>query len=130
MLRLAHPVERSDEHQMVFNWITKGWPGIGEEVHPMRAGKIIWAFERAKTADKAEILNLISDYRLPREALPTTWLTDPDVWEAMLPHMGLTALLRNLGNMSKIGLLKDGNRPIIDFVTKTLTSQDQLRRAP
>ena len=29
----------------------------------------------------------------------------PEVWEALLPHMGLTAMLRNLGKMTEVGLL-------------------------
>jgi 60 kDa SS-A/Ro ribonucleoprotein len=129
MLRLAHPVTPSDEHNLVFNWIVKGWPGVGEQPHPVKAAQIIWAFERAKTADKKEILRLITDFRLPREALPTAWLTDPDVWATMLPHMGLTAMLRNLGNMSRIGLLTDGNRETVNVVVKSLASAEQLRRA-
>ncbi len=129
LLRLSHPVAPSDEHNLVFNWIVKGWPGVGDEPHPVKAGQIIWAFERARSASKAELLKLIADYRLPREALPTAMLADPDVWAAMLPHMGLTAMLRNLGNMSRIGLLTAGNRQIVDFVAKTITSGEQLRRA-
>ncbi len=129
LLRLAHPVAPSNEHNLVFHWIVRGWPGVGEEPHPVKAGQIIWAYERAKTAPKREIIRLIRDYRLPREALPTEWLTDPDVWETMLPHMGLTAMLRNLGNMSKIGLLADRNRGVVNFVTKAIADGEQLRRA-
>ena len=29
----------------------------------------------------------------------------PEVWEALLPEMGLTAMLRNLGKMTEVGLL-------------------------
>ncbi len=129
LFRLAHPVPPSEDHAIVFNWIVKGWPGVGPEPHPAKAAQVVWAYERAKLADKAELLKLITDYRLPREALPTQWLTDPDIWRAMLPHLGLTALLRNLGNMSRIGLLTPGNRETVEFVVKAITSGDQLRRA-
>jgi 60 kDa SS-A/Ro ribonucleoprotein len=129
LLRLSHPSAPTDEHNLVFNWIVKGWPNVGPEPHPLKAAQLIWAFERAKTADKAEILKLIEEYRMPREALPTQWLNDPDVWATMLPHMGLTAMLRNLGNMSKIGLLTAANRDIVEFVAKNITSADQLKRA-
>jgi 60 kDa SS-A/Ro ribonucleoprotein len=129
LFRLAHPVPPTEDHAIVFNWIVKGWPGVGSEPHPAKAAQVIWAYERAKLADKAELLKLITDYRLPREALPTQWLTDPDIWAAMLPHLGLTALLRNLGNMSRIGLLTPGNRETVEFVVKAITSGDQLRRA-
>ncbi len=129
LLRLSHPVAPSTDHNIVYNWITKGWPEVGAEPHPVEAARVIWAMERARTADKPELLKLIADYRLPREVLPTTWLNDPDVWAAMLPHLGLTALLRNLGNLSKIGLLAPGNDSTVDFVTSALTSDKALKRA-
>ncbi len=129
LLRLSHPIAPSEDHNVVFNWITQGWPGIGDEPHPVKAAQVIWALERARVAEKAEILKLITDYRLPRETLPTQWLSDPDVWATLLPHMGLTAMIRNLGTLSKIGLLAEGNRPTIDFVVNSITSADQLRRA-
>jgi 60 kDa SS-A/Ro ribonucleoprotein len=55
--------------------------------------------------DRKELLELITANRLPWEALPTGANTDPAVWEAMLPALGLTALLRNLGNMTRIGAI-------------------------
>ncbi len=129
LLRLSHPIAPSDEHNLVFNWIVKGWPGVGDEPHPVKAAQIIWAMERARTASKDDLLKLIADYDLPRETLPTQWLNDADVWAAMLSHLGLTALLRNLGNLSKIGLLTAGNRETVDFVTRTITSAEALRRS-
>jgi len=129
MLRLAHPVAPTAEHNIVFNWIAKGWPGIGDEPHPTKAAQVIWAFERAKRAEKSELLKLITDYRLPREALPTQWLTDADVWAALLPNLGLTALIRNLGNLSRCRLLAAGNREVVSEVTLRITSKELLRKA-
>jgi 60 kDa SS-A/Ro ribonucleoprotein len=129
LLRLTHPVAPTDNHNLIFHWIAKGWEGVGEEPHPVKAARMLWAYERAKHAEKKELLSLIRDYELPREALPTQWLTDADVWEALLPHMGLTALLRNLGNMSKNGVLVDERRDIVKRVTATLTSAPDLKRA-
>jgi 60 kDa SS-A/Ro ribonucleoprotein len=129
LLRLSHPTAPSDDHNLVYNWIINGWPSVGDEPHPVKAAQMIWAFERAQTAEKAELLKLIETYRLPREALPTQWLNDADVWNIMLPHMGLTAMLRNLGNMSKVGLLATNNSDATDFVCKILTDMEQLRRA-
>ncbi len=129
LLRLTHPVATTTEQNIVFNWITKGWENVGADPHPVEAARFIWAFERARTANKQELLKLISEYKLPREALPTTALNDPEVWAAMLPHLGLTALLRNLGTMTKIGLLHKGNSKEVDLVVKAITSSEQSRRA-
>lgn len=55
---------------------------------------------------ESEMLAQIRAHRLPWEALPTAANTNPKVWEAMLPTLGLTAMIRNLGNMSRIGAIK------------------------
>jgi len=100
-LRLAHPKPDSSERDALFRWIVKGEP-----VPKVESLALVDAFERAKRASTAkEICSLIADYGLPREAIPTKWLKEPKVWEALLPQMPMTALLRNLGNLSKYGVL-------------------------
>ena len=42
---------------------------------------------------------------LTREMVPTELLTHAVVWEALLERMPLTALVRNLGVMTKVGVL-------------------------
>jgi len=58
------------------------------------AGKlpqIVEAFEKAKKASsKAEIVALINDCDLPREAIPTQWLNEFEVWDALRQRMPLT----------------------------------------
>lgn len=67
----------------------------------------ILAFNRVQEdVTKKYRLELIKAHKLPWEALPTECNSDPDYWAAQLPEMGLTALIRNLGNMSRIGLIK------------------------
>jgi 60 kDa SS-A/Ro ribonucleoprotein len=129
LLRLAHPIAPSESHNLVFHWITKGWERVGSEPHPDQAGRVIWAFERAKDADIKTLLTLIQDYKLPREAIPTEALTNPEVWQALLPHMGMTALIRNLATMTKVGVLSDGNREIVRNVVRRLESENELKRA-
>lgn len=53
----------------------------------------------------ADLPALVAMFELPWEALPTEALRNPAVWQAMLPHLGLTALIRNLGNMTEIGAI-------------------------
>ena len=81
----------------------------------------VWASERAKRGDRgARGASLIRDYRLPREAVPTQWLTDPAVWEALLEQMPMTALIRNLATLTRVGLLtpqSEATREVIAQVT-------------
>lgn len=128
-LRLAHPRPDNSDQQHLYHWVTKGWPGVGEEPHPDEALRQIWAFERAKRVKSAEeVVPLIQQYRLPREAVPTEYLTSPAVWEALLEEMPLEALLRNLATMTRVGLLKPFSAPTLDVIHR-LGDSEALKRA-
>ena len=57
------------------------------------------------TTNKRRIA-LIDEFGLVREHLPTQSLNDVAIWEALLENMPLMAMIRNLGKMSSIGLIK------------------------
>ncbi|MGI8587489.1 MAG: TROVE domain-containing protein [Chloroflexia bacterium] len=106
LLRLAHPKPEDEQHAALYYWMVKGWPGVGDQPHPDEALRLVWAFERAKRAESAaEIIGLIRDHRLPREAIPTEWLKNAEVWEALLAEMPLEAMVRNLGTLTRLGVV-------------------------
>jgi 60 kDa SS-A/Ro ribonucleoprotein len=131
VLRKAHPRARTERHQAIFDWIVRGWPGVGGEPHPDAVLRTIWAFERAKrltsAADVAELCALIRDCGLPHECVPTQAKQHAEVWRALLPHMGLTALLRSLAKLTAVGALDD--RDAEDLVLARLASGEALRAA-
>ncbi len=125
ILRKAHPVAPDPQHQAIYHWMTKGWDSVGETPHPDRVLATIWAFERAKRlktrADARELAALIARYGLPHECVPTEMKQFPPVWEALLPHMGLTAMLRNLAKMTDVGLfgwLSEAEAFVIDRLSR------------
>jgi len=144
LLRLAHPKAPSPQHEAVFRWILSGADGLGERTVKRKvngedrvatyapAGKlpeIIEAFEQArKASSKAEIVDLIHDHDLPREAIPTQWLNEVEVWDALLQRMPVTALVRNLGKLTAIGLVKPLSEAA-DLVIRKLGDQALLKRA-
>jgi 60 kDa SS-A/Ro ribonucleoprotein len=93
LLRLAHPKAPSREHEAVFRWMLNGTESLGErEVKRKVRGedrvakyaavgslpRLIEAFAQAKGASsKNEIVKLIAEFDLPREAIPTQWLNGP-----------------------------------------------------
>jgi 60 kDa SS-A/Ro ribonucleoprotein len=90
----------------VYHWITQGWEEIGPEPHPDPVLCKIWAFEKLQRAQsEREVKGILAEYALPWEAVPSQWLASAGVWEALLPHLPLTATLRNLGRMTANGLL-------------------------
>jgi 60 kDa SS-A/Ro ribonucleoprotein len=59
--------------------------------------------KRANT--EAEVIRLIQVHRLTREMIPSKWLNSLAVWEALLERMPMTAMVRNLGKMTSLGLI-------------------------
>jgi len=144
LLRLAHPKAPSAQHDAVFRWMLAGADSLGErEVKRKVRGedriakygatgalpKLVEAFEQAKRATRAgEIVKLIGEFDLPREAIPTQWLNKAVVWEALLEGMPMTAMIRNLGKMTSLGLLapfRDAKRLIVG----KLRDETALKRA-
>jgi len=125
LLRLAHPKAASPAHDALYRWVVKGELGL-----PAPEGlAVVEAFEAAKQASNvAEIVRLIRAHDLPREAVPSEWLTDARVWEALLERMPVTAMIRNLATMTRAGLLA----PLGDStakVTARLADRDLLKAA-
>lgn len=105
LLRLAKPKTEDTVRNSLYEWV------VGKaDVDAIQQSKLpmIWAFEWAKRGGAKttkEKLALIREYNLPRECLPTEWLTEPDVWEALLEKMPMTAMIRNLATMTRVGLI-------------------------
>lgn len=147
LLRLAHPKATSKEQEAVFRWMLKGVAGFesaermvkrkvkGKLVERSYTGpvladlpQLIDAFERAKKADEKELVALITEHGLPREAVPTEKLNSKKVWEALLASMPPIAMIRNLGKMTNIGLIgtfSDAEKHIV----KVLSDQEKLQKA-
>ena len=88
----------------------------------------IWAFERVQTAEDVDtVLKLIADYDLPREALPTQWLNEARVWEALLAKMPMTAMIRNLATMTRVGLLAPLSEAVIRCASAAMLARLRLR---
>jgi 60 kDa SS-A/Ro ribonucleoprotein len=85
--------------------------------------------ERAKrSSTRDEVVRLIRDYRLPREAVPTQFLNEAAVWEALLEQMPTTALIRNLATLTRVGVLA-ANSDATKRVVSHITDESRLRRA-
>lgn len=129
LLRLAHPQAPTDAHNALFRFITK-YPDkewVKDEVLP----KIVmgWVFAQDENQTPKYIASLVREYGLTREMLPTKYLNEKVVWEALLEKMPHIALIRNLGKLSNIGLLVDGNWDEVDTVTSKLLNEESIKRS-
>lgn len=120
VLRLAHPAPVDADHAALYKWVT----GKSTE-----ASAFIEAAERAKrSTDANEVIRLIADFGLEREMINSALLKDPKVWEALLPNLGITALVRNLGAMTACGLIVP-NSAAEKQIAATFADTDKVARS-
>jgi 60 kDa SS-A/Ro ribonucleoprotein len=114
LLRLAHPEASTPEQNAVLAWM-RGPASPRQSVKHARKDRgtaelpaIVRAFEEIHSPGlgPARAVALVAEHRLPHECVPNELKAMPEIWEALLPHMGITALIRNLGKMTSVGLLK------------------------
>ncbi len=113
VLRLSHAKAPTPEHDAAFRWATAGLEGL--YMKTKRSGLlvgggslplILGGFEQAKFANVETLVRLIGEHGLTHEMIPNAHKDDPGVWEALLQHMSLGALVRQLGKLTAVGLLK------------------------
>ena len=133
LLRLAHPKTSTPETADLFGWIAHGiLPGV-EGTRTASAetpdfARLVEGFELAQgSGSSATTARLVLEYNLPREALQSEHLNDPEVWRALLDkEMPMTALVRNLATMTRIGVLEGDYRRV---VTDQLANTDAIRKS-
>lgn len=126
VLRLCHAAPNSEAKAQMFRWaVGKLDFGLLPEVDPIA---IISATEEANRIEsKSQMIRLIENYKLAWEMVPTKWLSDPDVWVALLPNTKLNALVRNLGRLTSNGCLKPLGK-MTDYVVERLTDKNSIVR--
>jgi 60 kDa SS-A/Ro ribonucleoprotein len=131
LLRLSHPAQSvsagnptlavSDEHRRLFEWIARGGDTEG-------LPRVVEGFVRVQIAETPkQAAELVREYRLPREAVRPEHLTSSEVWEALLEDMPMTALVRNLATMTRVGVLEPGSEGTARVVAQ-LGDGDRIRR--
>lgn len=136
LLRLAHPMGATPQHEAIFRWVTGG--GSASFANPTARGAepraealppMLFAFEQlARATHRDEVVRLVRQHDFTHEMVPTHFKNDPLVWEALLERMPMTAMLRNLAKMTQVGLLCDDNEHARE-VARRLTDRDWLRAA-
>ena len=127
LLRLSHPSTQDANKDLLFEWVTKGYNSSKEDEYKDSLS-IIWAFEKVKSVQTdVEAAKLVEEHKLPLEAVPSN-LKTPKVLETALPHLGLTAIIRNLGNYTKHGILAPQS-DALKLVTSRITDKGKLQKA-
>jgi len=87
---------------------------------------------RMTSQEKERLIDIIYKHKLTREQIPTWGLADKEILDALLMNrkksrvsMPLTALLRNLGNLSTHNIFRD--ETTLQLVTKHLVHPDTIK---
>ncbi len=84
--------------------------------------------ELAKTGEKKDAATAVAlmekNKKIQREHLPTELLNTPQIWNTLLSGMGMTALVRNLGKLSQVGIASTRSQDIIKMLTDPKSVKD------
>lgn len=122
ILRLCHAGGR-DENFPLYRYMV-GKPYELESLPALVQG---WEEMKKATTEK-EVIALIEKYKLTWEFVTGQFQGSPAVWQALLPNLPMTALIRNLGRLTSYGLLS-GVNDNVKLVRGKLANRDVLRKA-
>lgn len=126
LLDLAHPKTNDPARNAVYSWLV-GKNGALENL-PAIINDHVAAMYCGET-DKNTVLEIIRGNKsLPWEALPTWANANAAIQSALLPGMGLTAIIRNLGNLTRIGVITPMSNAE-QLITNRLTIEDEIKRS-
>lgn len=117
LLRLSHMKPETRPQQAVAKWVVKG------KLNKTAPEKLVGHTKLQEATTPKQAVKLIGKYGLVRESVPTELMKSPEVWEALLAKMPMTAMIRNLGNMSKCGLLaplSDASKLVVERLSDEL----------
>lgn len=112
VLRKCHAVADTADMNQVFKFVTQETQWLAGHAASELPNTDAAAYLAAVTEVQIERVSnkrrceLIRRFNLPREVLPTQCLNDVAIWDALLQNMPLTAMIRNLGKMTNVGLIK------------------------
>lgn len=134
LLRLSHPVAKSPAQNVLFKYAVKGVLEDTDGAVQGAARETIDTFERLKQEalerklTDAEIAALVKESRLSIEMVPTA-LRSAKVYEVLAEQAGLEWLLRNLGNLSRHGVLTAAKNDMVAQVVQRLTNAAEIKKA-
>lgn len=122
VLRKVHPV--SYDHNNLFAYLTDKEHSI--ELPGM---EIVKSYETLKNMELKKIPSYIKEHpNVTWELLPTDALKEKEVWQALLPNLPATALLRNLGRLSALKVLTPMSDETLE-VQRKLSREDYVKEA-
>ncbi len=125
-MRLFHVKPPTVEHQQLFEWVVKGWEVLPAEI-PSAALAQIWWYEWLKR-HQDQTHEAISQGRLTHEMASPVGKMDKSAWQLLFNEMPIGALLRNLGSLTELGVLRTDEQANLQRVEAVLNTKEYLRK--
>jgi 60 kDa SS-A/Ro ribonucleoprotein len=125
VLRLAHAKPLNEVQSSLFRYVTKGAEAMEAGV---KVPQLLIDFEILKRGvDAKTAIKLIESNRdITWEMLPTELHRNKDVMAALIPNMGITALIRKLGQLTNLGVIAPMGNDLKTVLAK-LTDRDGIK---
>lgn len=122
VLRLAHVKPTNEVQSNLFRYVVKGAEGMTQG---MAIPELVVAYEMLKREPtQKNALKLIEQYSdITWEMLPTELHRDKKVMSALVQNMGMTALIRKLGQLTDIGVIKPLSEDMKVVISKLSDAQ-------
>ncbi len=122
VFRKAHP--KNEERNNIFSYVIKGYQ---EDVN---YPEIINTFEKLKNADESQMVEIINSSTSVREMIPTEFLSNKNVLEALAMQMPPMAMVRNLGNMTRVLEWTNVDKSeSLEHVVSVLSNEKSIKKA-
>jgi 60 kDa SS-A/Ro ribonucleoprotein len=125
-LRLFHVKPPTETHRELFEWVVKGWEELPAEI-PGDALAQIWWYEWLKR-NPSETHAAIAQGRLTHEMAAPVGKMDQQAWQLLFQEMPIGAMLRNLGSLTELGVLRADESANILRVEAILNNKEHLRK--
>lgn len=138
VLRLSHTHTRDRALGFILRYIIKGLDKACEmyakDNVPDDVATIVDLVKNIDHAmqitDAPTLCGAIKQYKLTWEQCPSQLLQDSDVWFALLDHMPVEAMIRNLGRMTGLGLFKPDSESETMVLAKIASINSLITKEP
>lgn len=117
LLRLAHVTPETERRSDLYRYLVKG------ETSPVLPD-IVYRYEQLQKAETVqEAISIVKDGKLTWEFVPDRFLSSAEMWKALLPNLPMTAMIRNLGKMTSLDMLKPLSKDASYVISKIEDSE-------
>jgi 60 kDa SS-A/Ro ribonucleoprotein len=126
-LRLFHVKPKTSEHDALFQWVVNGWDRLPKRFDPDHPLAQIWWYEWLKRNPK-QSHDAIQQGRLTHEMAAPVGKMDVRAWQLLFKDMPIGAMLRNLGSLTELGVLRADAVHNLEHAASVLKNKDRLRQ--